>query len=232
MPKKRDDKAVIFEKVAIDFLSLTTYDADVYTEWVRLVKEMQLGIPTMAAFAQYAGVSYDDSVKVVTGSQDGKPHFMLTAAGANADILARAYVLEDELCKRVTKCTRIDIQITRKPLEDRPRLSQIAQAYQAGTLGEFQGRGRPKVYAYAGDDGDTLYIGSGQSEQLIRIYDKRITTNKGAAFMGERTELQLRASRAESIWGRLMEGVPRFRESPLKGALKAALEKFPPFLVN
>lgn len=227
MAKRADGKEVIFERVACDFVSLTTYDQDVYRQWQELIRTMYLGVPTATAFAQYSGVSYADSVKLVEGTQQGRPHYLVSVSGANADVFLHYYMEEGQISENVGNCTRMDIQITKPALEGRPRLATLAMLYQGGELGEFRGRGRPKVYSYAGDDGDTLYIGSGQSEKLIRIYDKPVTDRKGKTIVAERTELQLRDSRAHSIFQRLLERRPNYSEAPLRAALKAELEKLP-----
>lgn len=225
--KKTDGKPVIYERVACDYLSLTTFDSEVWYQWQMIVESMELGEPTGAAFAQYSGLSYDDSVKLVEGVQGSEMHHMATVSGANADVFLRHLVAHDSIKHNAIKCTRIDIQLTKLPVTDRPRLSVLAQRYQDKELGEYEGQGRPKTYAYAGDDGDTWYSGSGTSDKLLRIYDKRVTRNDGSTIMTERAELQLRHTRAQSVFERVISHKPEYKSTPMKGALKAYLDTLP-----
>lgn len=232
LARRTEGKEVIVGRVACDFVSITTYSKELYEQWRELVRTMYLGVPTGTAFAQYSGISYDDSVKLVEGTQNGQPHYMVSVSGANADVFLHYYIEEGAIPENAGNCTRLDIQLTLPKLEDRPRLATLAMDYQEGRLGEFLGRGRPKVYSYAGDDGDTLYIGSGQSEKLVRVYDKEVTDRKGKRTVAERAELQLRASRAQSIFERMLERRPHYSEGPMRAALKAELEKLPKLMAQ
>lgn len=232
MARDKGERSVIVGKAACDYLALTTFSKIQADLWLEIVTQMNLKNPTEAAFAQYKGVGWDEGVKLVSGPQGEQTHYMLTASGAVADIVLRWVVGQQTMAIEAVNCTRFDVQITLPPMLYRPRLSEIAQLYQKGELGEFTGRGKPMVTAVVGDETDTLYIGSRSSETFARVYDKKVKPLSEGTQTWERYEVEFKGSRAKDLWKRCIK-MPETRiDTPIKQALKAHIETLPPAMAE
>lgn len=223
-------KPVIIEQVACDYIKVTTFSEDVSREWYAIVDKMALSLPTKAAFSQYSGVSWDEGVSIVEGQQDKGVHYIFSAAGAVAHE-ALQYMKEwSSEARESLKCTRIDVQITLPPVPDRPSLIELAAAVKKGELGEWQGRGRPIVEGYLGDEGNTLMIGSRVSDVYCRVYDKKVRRRGGVERTYERYEVEFKDSRAANLFIRVMSAGTENIDTPMKEAIKAHIERLPPGL--
>lgn len=227
MTPKVEFKPVIVERVACDYLRVTTYSHDTWTEWHHIVGKMDLSNPTAEAFKQYTGVGWDEGLSLVEGTQQGVPHYMLTVAGAGAAEVLE-YLREWQSVDRESlKCTRFDAQITLLPLPDRAPLIELAIRTKQGDYGEFRGRGRPVVQAQLGDTGDTIYIGSRLSEVFCRVYEKPVKRRGGVVRTYERYELEFKGTRANNLFKRVMKAPAGRADLPMLNALQAHINTLP-----
>lgn len=228
--KKKEYKAVIVDRVALDWLALSTYSEWAYREWYAIVEKIGVSLPATTGFKQYKGVEWDEGISIVEGVQAKGPHYMFTAMGAIADTAMR-YIREwSTLEIESLKCVRVDVQITLAPVPERRELIDLAREVNSGSLGEWSGRGRPNVEAQYSEDGQTLYIGSRYSDTFVRIYDKKIKEVGRGEWMAERYEVEYKESRAQSLFTRIMNTPPDRLDRPMREAIKANLERLPPGL--
>ena len=227
MGKKPTNKPVIVERVACDYLRVTTFSHDTWAEWHAIIGKMNLSNPTKEAFKQYSGVGWEEGVSVVEGIQKGEPHYMLDVSGAMAAQVMEYLREWQSLDRESLKCTRIDVQITLLPIVDRPHLIDLAIRTKEGEYGEWRGRGRPGIEAYFGETGDTLYIGSRLSEIFCRVYEKPVTRRGGITKTYERYEVEYKGSRANALFWRAMKAPQGKHDKPFLQALQAHINTLP-----
>lgn len=228
--KKKEYKAVIVDRVACDWLALSTYSEWAYREWYAIIEKIGVSLPATTGFKQYKGVEWDEGISIVEGVQAKGPHYMFTAMGAIADTALR-YIREWSTMEiESLKCVRIDVQITLEPVADRRELIDLARETNSGSLGEWSGRGRPKVEAQYSEDGQTLYIGSRYSDTFVRIYDKKIREVGRGEWVAERYEVEYKESRAQSLFTRIMNTPTDRLDKPMREAIKANIQRLPPGL--
>ena len=228
--KAVDGSPVIIERVAADWLGMTTFSYETYLQWVAIIENMNMSQPAVTAFKQYSGTSWSEGVSLVEGEQKKGAHYIFTASGAQAEVALQFMRQAAKIDLASVKCIRLDAQITLPRLPGRPDIVLLAHQTKAGAYGEFIGRGKPSVTAHMGKDGDTMYIGARVSELFARIYDKFIKRAKKAVEHYERYEVELKGSRAQSMFDRLMSQPPATLNRPLEQLLKASIEKLPPGL--
>lgn len=228
--RKIDHKPVIVDRVACDWLALTTYSEWAYREWYAIAEKMGVSQPARAAFKQYTGVAWDEGISIVEGSQQKGAHYIFTASGAVADEALRHIREWASLDLESLKCIRIDVQITIAPVKNRPELIDLCRSCDRGEFGEFLGRGKPKTKAHYSEDGQTFEIGSRYSDVFARIYDKKIRDRGGIEWMAERYEVEFKETRAQALFTRIMNTPVKSFDKPMREALKAHIERLPPAL--
>lgn len=191
-------KFFLVNKPQIDFFTMTFYG----DEWLARCLD-ELGIDEGAGkpnkIRYYVGEKFDcgDRGSIAYGwavQKGGRDHFILTSEG---DIAHDSFF---ELSQKEVNATRIDLQIT------------ILRTSKASVTRDFADNMRGGEWAYKprkvtlieGDqgEGNTLYIGSRQSERFIRFYEKLGTDGRWYV----RYEVELKGGLAQDAYFRLMRG--------------------------
>lgn len=222
---RKAERGTVVGDGAIDYVTLTTYSGDVYSGWRDIVEQMRGDRAVGGGMLYGYTMERIGDMQIGEGIQDKQPHFLVSIAGHEADEFMRLLITTATVDIDAINCSRLDVQLT-VPKQREVRLSYLAQQYQEGQLGEFNGRGRPKVYAYAGNDGDTLYIGSTSSEKVIRFYDKPILL-KGRRQVYERMEVQLRNKKALALLKRIIKAQPNYARATILQYIKTEFNRLP-----
>jgi len=193
---KYNSRDFLVGRVAVDWVTLTTYDRTVYDGLLSLTESyIDYNTSVSQKRMQYAGVG-GQGFFFGKGKQRGDDHYMIVLSGIQAAVLAP--VLAVSMFARLASCTRIDVQLTLPAREG---------ACKTGTLGYeirkrlIEGVGRvgkrPSVTVWDNESGagDTIYIGSRSSDKFVRIYDK---FGDGIQFM--RYEGEFKRDIADRIW--------------------------------
>lgn len=197
-PSGWSTKHIYVGSVALDWLTLTTFDRVAFAEAVRLI-----GLHTVASarveanVMQYRGAK-GDGYFFGAGFQAGVEHFMLRLSGSVAQSFFLAAVNYPRMLERF-KATRIDVQYTHDGVPD-VRLGEVGELLRVAEWASHKGR-RPKVDYFSNDDGlDTLYIGSRSSVRLQRIYVKPIDNHPHL-----RWEVEYKEDLAVNLWSVLLQ---------------------------
>jgi hypothetical protein len=146
------------------------------------------------------------------GKHEGRRHWLIKVSGPRSENLA---ILLRDNAYRLTdyKVTRLDVQVTilgnlsdARILTDRLRASP------------FQGRGRQPKITLIESDNHTIYVGSRQSERMVRIYEKR--PDDGQTYV--RFEVELKGAVANETWKGFISGA-----TTTKMTLAGILARFP-----
>lgn len=223
--QRKAERGSIVGRVACDFLTITTF----HTEQYQLVRDALWPILASEKW-QYGTMrgyetAYTKALIFGEGRQNGEPHYIISINGLEAARALDALTTLTGFKIDAWKATRLDVQLTERT-ERQVRLSMIAQSYGDGELGEFEGRGRPSVWAIAGSDGDTLYIGKGTSDKMLRIYEKPVLIN-GRREVLDRYEVQLRRGRANGLFRRLLKYRGRVDYTSATGFMRYEYERLP-----
>ena len=175
---------IAINTAACDYLTLTTFDVGVASRMTRNFTQLQgRNVAKVIKRMQYEG-RIAENVFCGTAMQGADPHFMLQASGYDAHRAMQVYQADRQADN--PKATRVDLQITIPRLTADMPLSEYKTAILA-TLAE-NCVGRPpaiQVIDKNGAIGETIYIGSRDSERYIRIYDKQYSDTWGIRFEAE-----------------------------------------------
>src|SRR4028119_631504 len=162
----------IVDSVALDWLTLTSYDNETYSTLATQIRDMmRKNAVKKAKRMQYEGERTEQTF-YGQGTQAGTEHYMIQCSGIEADnLFLRMYSLNKQY---YAKCTRIDLQLTieRYPY-DEPISVIGGNIRKLLAEGHKRHRNQKKVTIFdnGGNFGETCYIGSRSSETFIRIYD-------------------------------------------------------------
>lgn len=189
------EEIMLVNEVELDWLTLTSFDVDVYTRWRQYQEAYALEPLREERRMQYVGAT-GNSLFVGRGRQNEYRHHMLQASGAAATIVAPAIV------HLPAKCTRIDLQTTVRLPGD------FSAAYIATDIREWRGPGRPRTVTLvqSGDHRDTIYIGSRNSRRLIRLYIK--PDWDGVPWL--RLEVEYKRELADGAWSEYRSAVDKY----------------------
>lgn len=159
---------IIVNRAALDYLTVTTFDRNTYSDLLKLILTRdEREDADKDAIKRYVGMRSNwscGSVFYGEGIQDGFAHWIISASGGAADRVG--YSISGKIDPQVN-VTRIDVQITlEKPSWYRAR--DFADSIDEG---EWKGRRRKPVLIENGGD-DTLYLGSYHSDRFTRFYVK------------------------------------------------------------
>lgn len=193
---KYNSRDFLVGRVAVDWLTLTTYDRTVFNSLVEQAESyIDYNTSVSQKRMQYAGTG-GQGFFFGKGKQRGDDHYMFVLSGIQAAVLAPA--LATSMFARLANCTRIDIQLTLPAREDARKTGDLGHAIRKSLM-EGVGRvgKRPSVTIWdnESDAGDTIYIGSRSSDKFVRIYDK---FGDGIKFM--RYEGEFKRNVADRIW--------------------------------
>ena len=186
--------------VALDWLTLTTFDAQAFGLLSRLIeRHTPASARKSAQVMQYEGVK-GDGYFVGTAVQSGKPHYMLRVSGSVAMSFFLAAVVSYPRILAEFKCTRADVQYTHENQLELD-LSAIGGLLRAAEWTSHKGR-RPRIDVFDNDDGlDTLYIGARSSPRMQRLYVKPIDE-----IPLLRWEVEYKEQLAINLWAVLVAG--------------------------
>lgn len=175
---------IVINSAATDYLTLTSFDVGVASRMSTYFNNLQgRNVAKVIKRMQYEG-RIAEGIFLGAAMQGADPHFMLQASGYDAHRAMQVYQSDRQTDN--PKCTRIDLQITiARTREDKP-LSE----YKAAILASLEANcvGRPpniQMIDKNGAIGETIYIGSRDSERFIRIYDKKYSDIDGIRFETE-----------------------------------------------
>jgi hypothetical protein len=150
---------------AIDYLSVTTFEEEIFSSMV--LDSVERDNIEETSRMQYQGQTQAKSNGHFfwgVADQGGRQHYLIQASGAYSDKFGFYYFTVKPSDSRVT---RIDLQLTL------PQPDWYASRHLIDWLrsAEWKGRQR-KITAVDGGGNDTVYIGSRSSDRYIRIYTK------------------------------------------------------------
>lgn len=197
-PSGWSTKLIYVSSVALDWLTLTTFNGAAFSEAVRL-----LGGHTDASARQESNVMQYRGIKgdgyfFGSGYQADAQHFMLRLSGSVAHSFFLAAANYPRMLEQF-KCTRADVQYTHDEVPEQ-RLDEFGRLLEVAEWSAHKGR-TPKLRWIHGDDGlDTLYIGARSSPRLQRIYIKPIDNHPHL-----RWEVEYKEQLAANLWAVLLE---------------------------
>ena len=193
-------KLVYLGAVALDWLTLTTYDAQAFGLLSRLIeRNTPASERKNAQVMQYEGVK-GDGYFVGAAVQNGKNHYMLRLSGSVAMSFFLAALASYPRILASFKCTRADVQYTHD-LPPELDLSAIGSALRAAEWVSHKGK-RPRIDIFDNDDGlDTLYIGARSSPRMQRLYVKPVDD-----IPQLRWEVEYKEQLALNLWSSLLAG--------------------------
>jgi hypothetical protein len=201
-------RAALLGTPALDWLSLGTFDREVWNIAVRCL-QMYGGNRIETRRMQYTGES-GEGWFYGEGVQGDYWHGLIQLSGATADHFVQEMMTTSEgrYALKHLKCSRIDVQYThpdelpendttleqtldiiRRYLDDEENWAQQWRKPNVGMRSEGNGKGY------------TLYIGSRQSARMQRIYIKTIN---GKRLL--RWEVEFKGDLAQQLWERLVSG--------------------------
>jgi hypothetical protein len=180
---------MLIHQSAIDWLTLTTFDRDVYGAWSALLGSAN-GTLREGRLLMYLG-AWSGSLFVGEGAQQGRPHYMLRVSGEDADHLA------PQLAFNPAHCSRIDLQIT---IELPPGYS--GRDFADHLREERRDRRRRITLIESGEGESTVYIGHRSSERYYRIYVK--FDAQGNPYL--RFEVEFKGDVAPAVWRHIQFG--------------------------
>lgn len=189
----------------IDWLTLTTYDADFFDTVDSMLRYLHGASITKVKVGSYVGMQYGHGVKLVSGYQNKQPHYMVIASAYEAHQLYLYMRSKMVIDTEKVSCTRMDIQVTNKPIRGRKRLEKIGIDLQSGKFGVIKSRRTVEVRTISSSSGDTIYIGKPSSEIMTRIYDKKLIREDKREEKWERYEVQYKKDTAQGVWKSLNE---------------------------
>lgn len=192
----------IVNRVACDWVTLTTSERYVYNEFVQMVGEsVDWKATSSQKRLQYSGIGGDGFFYGV-GIQDGSPHYMMILSGLLAGQLLPVWAGRQSA--RLCNCTRFDIQITiPKNWKERETSGigrDILARQREGTSRTGAALSVKMVVSDRAND-DTVYLGSRTSDRFIRIYDK---VSEGVAYL--RYELEVKGRTVARLWDEYLTG--------------------------
>lgn len=222
-----DGRAVIVGVGGVDYLTVTTFDANAYDAWLEALHAMYLSQPQRTKRHMYTGFSFNKGVHILSGYQKQQPHFMLQCSGSDSDKVFRYFSDHLLFSGYDIKCTRIDIQVTHYPYVDRVRLSEVAKMIQDDNAYNPRAKNAGEVSFIGSSTGDTIYKGKRKSEKFMRIYDKKVSDEYGNEYQLERYEIEFKGRTAQFIFDKLNHITDRFRSSWMESAIKGQMESLP-----
>lgn len=194
--EKHNTRDFLVGRVAVDWITLTTYDRMIFNGLVELCESyVDYNTSTSQKRMQYAGIG-GQGFFFGAGKQRGDDHYMLVLSGIQAAILAPT--LATSMFSRLANCTRIDAQLTLPVIEGARKTGELAYEIRKGLSEGVGGVGRrPGVSVWDNETGtgDTIYIGSRSSDKFVRIYDK---FGDGIQFL--RYECEFKRGVADRVW--------------------------------
>ena len=199
---------MILDAVDIDWLTLTTYDAEASDRMLAYFQEEASqaeiihgdnfkGVQYDAKKLQYRGMSISSpghgSLFIGSGMQRQKKHHMLMASGGYGS--ACMVSLKDVIQFGPARCTRIDLQVTVDEIEGWDQTQLFTRTKERGkTAGYVESAGGTGPLA-------TVYIGSRQSDSFIRVYQKESGELRFLRF-----EVEFKGNKAGVVAGRIARG--------------------------
>lgn len=196
-PSVWSTKFIYVGSVALDWLTLTTFEPAAYAWACRLIEAYTPASDRVGAkWLQYTGFK-GDGYFVGMGEQEGRTHYAVRLSGS----VAQSFYLaaSNEPCMLDTfKCTRADVQYTHNEVPAM-RLGEVADALYEADWPAHKGC-KPALRAIVDYSTglDTLYIGRRASMRYQRIYIKPIDK-----VLHTRWEVEYKSDLAANLWSAL-----------------------------
>jgi hypothetical protein len=183
---------------AIDYLTLTTWDSDIWRFWNMLftrdgyLRRLDSKIP------MYVGQTYyrnSGSCFVGQGEQKGMAHYIIKISGSLAEEL-KAHAFNQRKAHQVT-CTRVDLQVTIPEPKGWSQIDLLTRTHKTGKIPGWQASKDSH-----GGKLETVYIGSWHDERFSTVYIKLTAGNERLL----RFETRYKNPRAEPMLRMLGEG--------------------------
>jgi hypothetical protein len=220
------ERGAIVGQGAIDYITCSTYNGDQYALVVEMIDQLNVSRETITPktargyqTSSFGWASYGE------GQQAGQPHFLINANGKEADALVTQMLKNPLFNLEAWNCSRLDIQLT-APKNRAIRLAHLGISLIAGQLGDYKGRGKPQARTIGSKTGDTLYIGSPNSQKMIRFYDKPLIHKRQREDF-ERYEIQYRDDYSNPLLAKLFKDRNKMDRGLLMRTLKREYDKLP-----
>lgn len=194
-----DGRLVKVGSASLDYLSITTYDADQFDAMTFLLSENFGTNVRPETIQRYTGLRYTDGIFMGSGQQPKGAHFMIISSGYDSEKLFRIMRIAPQIKLELWKPTRLDLQCTVPTKARRSSLAKLGDNLRKGVYGEVRDRRSINVRTISSNTGDTVYIGSTSSERMIRLYDKYLVDEQGQKVRHERFEVQFRENTAMRV---------------------------------
>ena len=171
--------------VSVDYIRLATWDFKAYCDLSAIIRRRYVGW-RKSRWLQYTMQRSQDGVSYGLGTQNEKGHGIFESSGAAAHEFYHWLTTTQETFLPSLYATRIDLQCTKARHKDQDYVKLHKSL-------------RKPCELHLGNEGNTLYIGSRESNSFWRIYDK---TPKHV-----RVEVELKAAQAAKVWSALQRGV-------------------------
>lgn len=212
----------LVNQVAMDWLTLTTYEKDVYNEFIQLCAEsVDLKKSSSQKRMQYSGIG-GNGYFWGKGLQEGREHYMMILSGIEAATIGNVWM--GKLASVDCQSTRIDIQLTLLKEGKCRKTSEVGNAIRKSITNQPSRVGAPLSVKLVDSDkfnDDTVYIGSRSSNRYVRIYDK---VSEGNEYL--RYECEVKGDLAKRLYGELLT-VPEALKSWLLGSIHPSIRTIP-----
>lgn len=169
--KTAEMKNIFVDCFMIDWLTLTSFEESAYvlhTDLIEASREWITKTHKQVKRMQYLGQSFDmvdGSLFTGYGSQKGKQHSMVQISGQASDRLFN--IAKKGILEHWATCTRIDLQMTIEKPDSWSNWRLFNRQKASGrTVGWFESKGSQ------GQELSTVYVGSRNSQILVRVYIK------------------------------------------------------------
>lgn len=212
--------SIVCDVPRIDWLTATTFDQvhfmSIRDEWMRwTVRSMTGGKSEQAKRRQYKGVEIG-GVFFGIAEQNGVDHFMVVASGG----LAHHFATIMRTWLAAMKVTRIDIQYTTSLMGnwdlngDAEQMHRLSPATTTTTYVKRSAKGKYQ----------TLYVGSRQSDKMVRVYQKDGIVDGGHEVKLGRWEIEFTGDLAPNVYSSVFAD-PENSAKVMGGILSTSYDK-------
>jgi hypothetical protein len=213
------EEQVIVGTVACDYATITTYDSIAAFGLERQFFDMIRDMPRKGGMdMQYEGIRCNHGF-MGKAIQQGHTHHMVRVSAFMAELFMNR--IQDIGGIPHTNCTRFDIQLTIPRANSYPLLAKLAECLRSFVRDDNRFKGRkPKIKLFDNDGeiGETINIGSRESERFIRIYDKPVGGDDYIRF-----EAEYKGDVADSIYKMAQQD-----NNKMGAILKAEIARYAP----
>lgn len=195
---------------SVDWLTMTSQDDKVGFSWFDIYRHYREEYIERELHEQAFQNGFYGGVKIghLKWGYSERLGYILIMSGQDANLLF------DRIKPGPKRITRIDLCVDILLIEPQ----EVAQ--DGYDLLEKLGRKQPKYNIYKGNDGgSTLYVGSRQSQQYGRVYDKGVETGQTAASKFWRYEVEFKKPVSGQVWEHLKDLTPTERAQTIRSTV-------------